>query len=134
LSLFLLVRFSRLYFSIWLSLVLDDLVVSDWRLSPLWFFKSVSALLGAEADPEDSVLAVQLFLSAVCCWPPWSRQILEKVAILLLSPGVKALLGEQLSPGWTFALWTVEHPQLPVAGSKSSFWRTKYHNFLQYKQ
>jgi hypothetical protein len=36
----------------------------------------------------------------------------EKVANLPLSPGVKALLGEQRSPGGTRAQWTVDQPQL----------------------
>ena len=60
--------------------------------------------------------AVSLFLCSMCSWLAQIHTIIGgKVAISSLSLGVKALLGEQVLPGWTCAQWAVEQPQLAGA-------------------
>jgi hypothetical protein len=54
---------------------------------------------------KDSDPAASLFLFFSCSWQTLLHIVIrEKAAISLLSPGVKALLGEQVSPGRTFVL------------------------------
>jgi hypothetical protein len=98
-SWFLLVTFSHLPFTIFLSLVLDILVVSGCSLSLLWVCKPVSALLGDHLSPggtcvqraldqpklwvqivdwKDPVPAVPLILCPVCSWPAPLHTILER--------------------------------------------------------
>ena len=65
--------------------------------------------LGADGNWKDPVPAVPLILGPVCsCLAPLHTVIGEKVAISPLSLGVKALLGEQLSPAETCVRRTVE--------------------------
>jgi hypothetical protein len=114
--------------------VLDVLAVSVWSLFFLWARKTVSALLGdqlsfcgtyvqraveqpsllgTDGDWKDPVPAAPLLLCPVFSWPVllWTV-IREKVAISLLSAGVRALLGDQFSPGEILAQRIVEHRTL----------------------
>ena len=95
-SWFLLVTFSHLPFTIFLSLVLDILVVSGCSLSLLWVCKPVSALLGDQLSPHRTCVQraldqlklwvkmaprrflSQLLRSPVCSSSPYSRQLWER--------------------------------------------------------
>ena len=65
-------------------------------------------------------LAQLLHWSCTQCAPIWpcSTVIVEKVASSHLSPGVKTLLGEQVSPSGMYSQQTVEQPQLSGADGR----------------
>ena len=68
------------------------------------------------ADWKDPVPAAPLIFVPICSWlPPLHPVIGEKVSVSPLSPGVKTLLREQVSPGGPHAEQAVKQPQLEGA-------------------
>jgi hypothetical protein len=64
-------------------------------------------------DRKNPGPAAPLILKPMCSWlAPLHTVIGEKVSVSTLSPGVKILVGEQVSSVWTYTQQAVEEPQL----------------------